>query len=284
MKEKGDKYIKDYQRDIVSVYQVRQSKAGERDPNYIRKYSKVFFNLLFWLVCLSKSGLNVIFTVFRFFMPKYICEALNGNDSNKAIRTHVYVVLIVFCPYIGSTMGWMFTKAVGGYGKKKAFLMVFILQVLMAAVSVPLTLWNDWKYYMANGFVYHILSSAIIPCYKGITPFTVEKDYGAAATMISNYFTSGVFNSPAPAIYGLMLDHWKEVDKKWSMRCFTSLPVFGVIFMAIACGIRYSQSEERPSLLEADKNKKPEVKPIKESKDFDEHLAKANEEMKEMNK
>ena len=283
MKKEGDKYIKDYQREYVSVYKVRKSKPDERDPNYVRKYSKVFFNLMFWLVVLSKSGINVIFTVFRFFMPKYICDALNGNDSNKAIRTHVYCFLIVTCPYIGSTIGWIFTKAVGGYEKKKAFLMVFILQFLLAAVAVPLPLWDDWTYYMANGFVYHVLSSAILPCYKGIIPLTVPKEYEAAATMISNYFTSGVFNSPAPAVYGLMLDHWKDVDKKWSMKCFCSLPVFGVIFMAIACGMRYSMDKNAP-LIEPKKEDAEIQKPSGSQKDFDENLAKKAEELKEKNK
>ncbi|MCQ2821227.1 MAG: hypothetical protein MJ252_28540 [archaeon] len=244
MKKDGDKFITDYQREYVSVFEVRKSKPEEREPNYCRKYSAVLFNVMYWLIVLSRAGINVIFTVFRFFMPKYICDALNGNESNKTVRTHVYAFVIFTCPYFGSKLGWIFTKAVGGYNKKKAFLVTLLLQFLLAAVCVPLPLWNDWKIFMVNGFIYHVLSSAILPIYKGIIPLSVPKEYGPIAGTIANYFISGLFNGPAPAVYGLMLDHWKEVDTHWSMKCFCSLPIFGVIFMSIACGMRYAQPKD----------------------------------------
>lgn len=204
MKEGGFQYLRPSQREEMSVYKVRYSAIDERDANYCRKYSKVFSNPIFVLLVLAKSGVNVIFTVFRFFMPKYIVETLGAGDVDKALRTHTYAAIIFFSPYLGSLISFIFVKAVGGYEKKKAFLVVLLLQFLLAAVCIPLPLIMDWRFYMVNALIYHLLSSAILPTYNGIIGACVEKKYRAGALNISKYFTSGVFSAPAPSIYGLM--------------------------------------------------------------------------------
>ena len=261
MKDGGFKYIRDSERNTLSVFKVRKSSPDEREPNYCKKYAKVFTNPIFVLLVLAKSGVNVIFTVFRFFMPKYIVEVLGAGKVSKPLRTHTYAAIIFFSPYIGSTISFLFVKRVGGYEKKKAYLMVLLFQFLLAAVCIPLPLLEDWKYYMINALVYHILSSAIIPTFNGIIGTCVEKKYRAGALNISKYFTTGVFGGPAPSYYGLMNDHWKEFDKHFPMKVFCSLPVFGLILVSIATGLRYCQAKDKKDEFASEAEKVPIEKP-----------------------
>lgn len=204
MKKDGNQFLRESQREQVSVYKIRKSAVDERDPNYCRKYSKVFLSPIFWLLVIAKSGDNVVFTIFRFFVPKYIVDALDAKDYDKAYRTHLWAFTIFFSPYIGSRISYIFVKAVGGYEKKKSYLIVLTLQFLLAAACIPLPLFNHWQYFMINALIYHILSSAILPTINGIIGVCVEKKYRAGAANISKYYTSGLVAGPAPAYYGLM--------------------------------------------------------------------------------
>lgn len=204
LKKDGFKYMRDSERQEYSIFKVRDSKPDERDANYCRKYSKVFLNPIFDILVLAKSGINIIFTVFRLNMPKYIVDVLKAGEVSKALRTHTYSVIVITSPYIGSLISFIFVKAVGGYEKKKAFLIMLLFQFLLSVACLPLPLYNDWRYFMINAYIYHILTSAILPTYNGIIGAVVEKKYRAGANNISKYFTSGVFTSPAPAVWGLM--------------------------------------------------------------------------------
>lgn len=188
----------------ASVFKVRKSKEGERDANFCRKYSKVFCNLLFMLLMVSKSGVNVMTTIFRFFIPKYTAEALGGSAADKPIRTHCFAFIIFFCPYIGTRLSFIFVNAVGGYKKKKAFLICLIFQFLLAAACIPMPLFTNWRHFMVNAFFFQIISSAILPTFGGIAEEVVDKDYKKMATRISKYFATGIFNAISPAAYGLM--------------------------------------------------------------------------------
>ena len=204
MKGAGNKFLRTSERQRLSLFQVRKSAPDEREPNYCKKFARVFCSPLFWCLLLTKTGVNVMFTVFRLFIPKYLVEVLNAKDVDKAIRTHLYVIIVFTSPYIGSLFSFIFVKAVGGYEKKKAYLVCLLFTFLLAAICIPMPLVEDWKIYMGICFFYHILSAAILPTLNGIIGTCVEPKLRAGASNISKYYTSGLVSGPTPTYYGLM--------------------------------------------------------------------------------
>lgn len=243
-KKNGEAFLTEKEREVASIYEVRYSAADEREPNYFKKYSKAFLNPVYVLLVLVKSGDSVIFTVFRFFIPKYLTESLLATNVDKGIRTNTYAFIVISSPIIGSMIGKFFVKAAGGYEKKKAILIILLFQFLIAAVVTPMPLFDNWKYFMVNAFIYHILSSAINPTINGVALASVDPKVRGGATNISKYITSGLVSGPAPAVYGLMMDHWKSTDSHFSMKAFSSLPLFGLILTSIAAGCRYSREKD----------------------------------------
>lgn len=227
---------------IVSIFNVRQSELEEREIGMISKFKLLFSNGIFLLLVVTRITLALINAAFIFGMPGFI--ASNYPDSPKNYRIWMYCAFIVTGPFIGSLIGGILTKKIGGYENKSAFLIVLIADLLTGVSILEFAFLTNWKFFLLSFYGYLIFASAVLPNLFGIMVTSIPAPVKAKGTAIANLMNSAFGGFLAPFVFGTVTEKYAETDKKMVMKVMAGIAFFGTICMLFATILRMLKGNE----------------------------------------
>ncbi len=265
--EGKENILRPHELSYASVFNVRQSEAGERDFAIKSKVTILATNGIYFFLLICRLTIALINASFVFGMPNFI--AANFPTSPKKLRTWLYAGFIVTGPFIGGKIGAKLTKKVGGFEKKGAFVTVLILDILLTSCLFPLTFLEDWRFFILNFYGYLIFGNAFLPTLVGIINTSVPGAMKPKANKLANLMTTTFGGFLAPLVFGTVNANHAAEDKRYVMKFMLGYAIVGVVAMTIATIARFAKGDE-------------EKKPQQESVQLND--VKAEEEKKDDNK
>lgn len=241
-KGQGDEQLRPSQAEVVSLFNIRESEANERDINVFKKYSIIFTNMVYIFLLLARVVILSLRAIFQFWIPNYVTDVLGFQDKPK--KTFYYIQLILLGPFIGSFIGSYFTKRVGGYEKKESVLIILVFNIISVISITPMPFMDKWWAFMLCCTGYQLCGSATLPSLNQIIMTSVPSRLKAKAYAIANVVSTFCGSVPSPVVYGLVNDKMKSVDKKFCMKMFTCYSYVGLLWILLATYFRYQQDKK----------------------------------------
>lgn len=161
--------------------------------------------------------------------------------------------MICCLPFSGSFLGGYASKAVGGYANKHSLVVVIIFNLVACLLLSPMPFMNEWYGFLACCAAFQLGGSAVLPTLNGIILSSIPTQLKAKGYAIANVASILVGSVPAPTIYGLLNDKYKNIDKRFCMKAFTCYSFVGLFWMLIALIFRY-RVDDKGSKKEPFKN------------------------------
>lgn len=116
--KEGQELLRPSQARAVSVFNVRESEANERDLNFFKKYWIIFSNPVYIFCLLARCVINSMNSILQFWIPNYLTEVI-GFQIREA-KLLCYVFMICCLPFGGSFLG----------GKLRKLLVAILISIL----------------------------------------------------------------------------------------------------------------------------------------------------------
>lgn len=216
-KEQSQELLKDSQKEVVSIFNVRESEPDERDLNIFKKNSSIFCNFFFMFLMMVRCINSTEKSMIQFWLCKY---TITLNMNNKPLLTCLFALMIIGNPLLGSIIGGKFINWVGGYKDKNCVLKLMFIQFLACLVFTPAPYFEDWRFFLIFTSLYQIVGMSVLPALDKVKMDTVPKDKKKKASNVNTIMNQFLGGLPAPPVYGLIAEFKNSYDKHYAMKCY----------------------------------------------------------------
>ena len=201
----------------------------------------------FLLIILSLSTLYYVITGVQFWINDYMYNILKIQSNNT--RFYYYTIICFTSPLSGILIGSFLINLIGGYDKKNSmlFCLIFAFFASIFAFFVPLT--RNINLFIFLLWLVLFFGGGIVPIMTGISisvlPRTLQVSGNSLQSLTSNLF--GYL--PAPFIYGVFTDFYKDKGK-FGMMFNMYYSFVGVGLLGIVTFIKFQEKDDGKIELE----------------------------------
>jgi len=188
---------------------------------------------------LALSNLFFIITAIQYWASAYEKQVLGVTDENKIFIS--FTVVCITSPTLGLFFGGMVSAKTGGYEAKHSILVCFIFGLLAGIAAIPVPITNDIFYFTLYLWLVLFFGGAILPNLIGIIITSLPHHLRGSANSMTNLITNLFGYLPAPALYGLIFEKYKETNDRFAMQVIIYSSFIGSFFLVIAMYLRYVQ-------------------------------------------
>ena len=198
-------------------------------------------------------------TALHYWLNDYIRNALNINDTKSIFYGYTFVNLL--SPIIGIFANSAMTYCFGSYENKNASCGLLVFHAITCLFGVSMLTMDSLVPFCLCLLMYFIFSSAALPMIQGILISSVPLHAKGTSFGFSNVFATLFISGPAPVVYGIINDHYKDSSKKMGMVFLMSLCCSGLLFIILLHvfrmeSIRKEEKEKEVVLYDADDEEK----------------------------
>ena len=198
-------------------------------------------------------------TALHYWLNDYIRNALNINDTKSIFYGYTFVNLL--SPIIGIFANSAMTYCFGSYENKNASCGLLVFHAITCLFGVSMLTMDTLVPFCLCLLMYFIFSSAALPMIQGILISSVPLHAKGTSFGFSNVFATLFISGPAPVVYGIINDHYKDSSKKMGMVFLMSLCCSGLLFIILLHvfrmeSIRKEEKEKEVVLYDADDEEK----------------------------
>ena len=211
----------------------------------------IFYKILeekkFLLIILSLSTIYYVITGVQYWVSDYMYNILKIKSNNK--RLYYFTIVCFTSPTSGVLIGSFLVNLIGGYEKKNSmlFCLIFAIFASIFAFFVPLT--RNINLFIFLLWLVLFFGGAIVPTMTGITISVLPRSLQASGNSLQS-LTSNLFGYlPAPFIYGVFADIYKDKGK-FGMMFNMYYSFVGVGLLGFATFIRFKEKEDEKMELE----------------------------------
>ena len=211
----------------------------------------IFYKILeekkFLLIILSLSTIYYVITGVQYWVSDYMYNILKIKSNNK--RLYYFTIVCFTSPTSGVLIGSFLVNLIGGYEKKNSmlFCLIFAIFASIFAFFVPLT--RNINLFIFLLWLVLFFGGAIVPTMTGITISVLPRSLQASGNSLQS-LTSNLFGYlPAPFIYGVFADIYKDKGK-FGMMFNMYYSFVGVGLLGFATFIRFKEKEDERLELE----------------------------------
>jgi sugar phosphate permease len=198
-------------------------------------------------------------TALHYWLNDYIRNALNINDTKSIFYGYTFVNLL--SPIIGIFANSAMTYCFGSYENKNASCGLLVFHAITCLFGVSMLTMDALVPFCLCLLMYFIFSSAALPMIQGILISSVPPHAKGTSFGFSNVFATLFISGPAPVVYGIINDHYKDSSKKMGMVFLMGLCCSGLLFIILLHvfrmeSIRKEEKEKEVVLYDADDEEK----------------------------
>ena len=198
-------------------------------------------------------------TALHYWLNDYIRNALNINDTKSIFYGYTFVNLL--SPIIGIFANSVMTYCFGSYENKNASCGLLVFHAITCLFGVSMLTMDSLVPFCLCLLMYFIFSSAALPMIQGILISSVPLHAKGTSFGFSNVFATLFISGPAPVVYGIINDHYKDSSKKMGMVFLMRLCCSGLLFIILLHvfrmeSIRKEEKEKEVVLYDADDEEK----------------------------
>ena len=198
-------------------------------------------------------------TALHYWLNDYIRNALNINDTKSIFYGYTFVNLL--SPIIGIFANSAMTYCFGSYENKNASCGLLVFHAITCLFGVSMLTMDALVPFCLCLLMYFIFSSAALPMIQGILISSVPLHAKGTSFGFSNVFATLFISGPAPVVYGIINDHYKDSSKKMGMVFLMGLCCSGLLFIILLHvfrmeSIRKEEKEKEVVLYDADDEEK----------------------------
>lgn len=246
--------------DDISVYKYSSDRfydpsneeiAGKNSKN---KNDGVFSNLclifkqkVFIFSTFALASLFFVITAVQYWGSDYMEQAL--GVENKHYRLLSFSIVCVTSPTFGVLLGGYTSSLIGGYESKHSILLCFGYSLMAALFALVVPLANTLTVFTILLWLVLFFGGAIVPTLLGATISTLPEELRGSANSITCFFSNLLGYLPAPSVYGIINNHFKQTYKKAAFMCIMYYSWGGVVLLVFAVIFRYRQFKKAETLL-----------------------------------
>lgn len=198
-------------------------------------------------------------TALHYWLNDYIRNALNINDTKNIFYGYTFVNLL--SPIIGIFANSVMTCCFGSYENKNASCGLLVFHAITCLFGVSMLTMDAFVPFCLCLLMYFIFSSAALPMIQGILISSVPLHAKGTSFGFSNVVATLFISGPAPVVYGIINDHYKNSSKKMGMMFLMGLCCSGLLFIILMHvfrmeSIRKEEKEKEVVLYDADDEEK----------------------------
>ena len=198
-------------------------------------------------------------TALHYWLNDYIRNALNIHDTKNIFYGYTFVNLL--SPIIGIFANSAMTYCFGSYENKNASCGLLVFHAITCLFGVSIITIDTFVPFCLCLLMYFIFSSAALPMIQGILINSVPLHAKGTSFGFSNVFSTFFISGPAPVVYGIINDYYKDSSKKMGMLFLMSLCCSGLVFIILMHmfrmeSIRKEEKEKEVVLYDADDDEK----------------------------
>ena len=211
----------------------------------------IFYKILkekkFLLIILSLSTIYYVITGVQYWVSDYMYHILKIKSNNK--RLYYFTIVCFTSPICGVLIGSFLVNLIGGYEKKNSmlFCLIFAIFASIFAFFVPLT--RNINLFIFLLWLVLFFGGIIVPTMTGITISVLPRSLQASGNSLQSLSSNLFGYLPAPFIYGVFSDVYKDKGK-FGMMFNMYYSFVGVGLLGIVTFIRFQEKEDEKMELE----------------------------------
>lgn len=236
-----------------SVYQDTSVIIGNQANGFFSNFSQIVKQKVFLLSALALSNLFFIITAIQYWASGYEKKVLGVADENQIFLS--FAIVCITSPTLGLFFGGIVSAKTGGYEAKHSILVCFVFGLLAGIASIPVPMTNDIFYFTLYLWLVLFFGGAILPSLIGIIITSLPHHLRGSANSMTNLITNLFGYLPAPAVYGLIFENYKETNNRLAMQVIIYSSFIGCLLLVFAMYFRYMQ-KAKEELMDISKERK----------------------------
>ena len=230
-------------------------QSTQQDTSVFTILLQTIRNKIFVFGMISRGLLMGTNTALHYWLNDYIRNALNVHNARDIFFGYTFVNLL--SPVIGIFANSAMTYCFGSYESKNASCGLLVFHLITCLFGVSLITVDSLVPFCLCLLMYFIFSSAALPMIQGILISSVPLHAKGTSFGFSNVFSTFFISGPAPVVYGIINDHYKNSSRKLGMVFLMSLCCSGLVFIAVMHmfrveRLRKEEKEKEVVLYDAD--------------------------------
>ena len=248
----------------TSTQQDKPTKHSNSNSNKTAKSTfivdliELINNFVFVNGIIIRAILFGVNTALHFWISDYMRTVLSIQDAKIIFIS--YTIIAVSGPIGGVLASSIVSTFLGGYEHKNSSYVLLVLHCITCAFGLFIPFMNMLYPFCIMATLYLVFSSAALPIVQGIIITSVDTKLKGTAFSIANLVTMLCTSGPAPVLYGIVNDKYKNVFQGMGMLFIMGCACVGILFIVILCVCRYwkmIRDEKVKKLME--KKKKEQV-------------------------
>lgn len=194
-------------------------------------------------------------TALHFWISDYMRTALNINDSFQILIS--YSIIAVTGPLGGVLASSFVSFFLGGYEHRNSAFVLLGLHFISCIFGLAIPFMANLYSFCGATALYLIFNSAALPIVQGLVITSVSPKLKGTAFSIANLVTMLLTSGPAPYLYGMINDLYKEKFKGVGMLFIMVVACVGLVFIFVLSMCRYHvlKMQDKNKLIEKKKSK-----------------------------
>lgn len=245
----------------LNPQQDKKTKQNKKKLSFIVNLTEVLSNFVFVNGIIVRSILFGVNTALHFWISDYMRTVLFIQD--KKIIFISYTIIAVSGPIGGVLASSIVSKFLGGYEHKNSAYVLLALHCITCAFGLFIPFMNMLYPFCIMTTLYLVFSSAALPIVQGIIITSVDTKLKGTAFSLANLVTMLCTSGPAPVLYGIVNDKYKNAFPGMGMLFIMVCACVGIVFIVFLSICRYRKmirDEKVKKLIE--KTKKEQMNDI----------------------
>ena len=253
----GEERVEKKKKDKVSIFEMRKSINNEKkeQSTFFSDLAIIIKNPVFLMGIVVRAMLYGVNTALHFWISDYMRTALNINDSFQILIS--YSIIAVTGPLGGVLASSFVSFFLGGYEHRNSAFVLLGLHFISCIFGLAIPFMANLYSFCGATALYLIFNSAALPIIQGLIITSVAPKLKGTAFSIANLVTMLLTSGPAPYLYGMINDLYKEKFKGVGMLFIMVVACVGLVFIFVLSMCRYHvlKMQDKNKLIEKKKSK-----------------------------
>jgi MFS family permease len=215
----------------------KHSNSNKAKSTFIVDLIELINNFVFVNGIIVRAILFGVNTALHFWISDYMRTVLSIQDTKIIFIS--YTIIAVSGPIGGVLASSIVSTFLGGYEHKNSSYVLLVLHCITCAFGLFIPFMNMLYPFCIMATLYLVFSSAALPIVQGIIITSVDTKLKGTAFSIANLVTMLCTSGPAPVLYGIVNDKYKNVFQGMGMLFIMGCACVGILFIIILCVCRY---------------------------------------------
>ena len=207
--------------------------------SFIVDLIEVINNFVFVNGIIVRAILFGVNTALHFWISDYMRTVLFIHDAKVIFIS--YTIIAVSGPIGGVLASSIVSTFLGGYEHKNSAYVLLVLHCITCVFGLFIPFMNMLYPFCIMATLYLVFSSAALPIVQGIIITSVDTKLKGTAFSIANLVTMLCTSGPAPVLYGIVNDKYKNVFPGMGMLFIMICACVGIVFIVFLSICRYKK-------------------------------------------